>query len=330
MAAYHLLVYGGGNCEIAAAVQQQMEKLYKLRNQYLKIYAKSYILANSCLAMYRRFDSIKNQVETTKSGGVFEYFYDGQESGVERHELKMGQSSDPANFERFLEEGLELINEKEVTLILMGQSYGDGLFVDFFDMPPSYLSYEDFYNIIYRVGKRKETYFHIIFDLSSWHGVYLPYYLSQIPYVSTMFFWHRKSEFDLFPISKWIKRSLCVGEHWYKVLYEEFEGCALDTHAIGWQFCRQQWELYIKDPCATNWKKFYDQYKYLVIPEDRVKIFKQKNISFTQEVHQLDHCQMEYEDVITYFKSNYTELFEQEELVTWLNEMKNCASYYKL
>ena len=52
MAACNLLVYGSGNCELAAVIEAEVSRLLQVESEEVKIFARGYILENSCLALY--------------------------------------------------------------------------------------------------------------------------------------------------------------------------------------------------------------------------------------------------------------------------------------
>lgn len=330
MDTYHLMIYGGGNSEIAATLEEEMEHLYMLQNNYLKIYAKNYLLVNSCYAMYKRFSAIKEQGRNVKSGGVYEYTYLGLEDSIKRQELSMGECSNPVEFEKFLLEGIKRLEAKEIILILIGQSYGNGIFIDFFNHQPTQLTYEDLFSILKRVGQEKEVYFHMILDITSWHGITLPYELSQIPCIASVFIWERSHTLQVFPITTWIQKAIYKGEHWMKVLYKTFHGYHIHTHPVWWKVCKLKWEEYIENPCAVTWKSFYEQYKYIVSYHGENANGLTSPLQLTYDTDIMQDGVLHTMQLIQYFKGCYGEIISSQEVNQWLDEMKKCITYYKL
>lgn len=327
---YQLMIYGAGNSEIAERLEAEMDAVYHIRNPQLRIYARTYILANSCLAMYKRFDGIKDAIGDVKSSGTYEYTYEGGDSGIKTQQLHIDECSSPVTFEYFLETGIENMEGKEIILVLIGRSYGNGLFLDCCTTPGTQLTYEDFFAILKRVGNQRGVYFHLILDVGLWHSMILPYELSQIPSVASLFIWDSNQGLETFPIRKWIETSIYKGENWIKVLYREFAGYKIHTHSVWWKLCKMKWEAYRKNPYTATWRQFYEQYKDLIFytGEDSKAI--------TKPLHQ--HYELDYvsdETLCTNKWANYlSALYDEQINITdmdgWLKEMKNCIAYYKL
>lgn len=330
MEKYQMMIYGAGNSEIAERLEEELNQVYSIRNAQLRIYAKSYIFANSCFAMYKRFKSLKEEMQGVKSSGVYEYTYEGGEAGIKTQQLYMQECANPAAFENFLLEGIEKMPEKEIILILIGQSYGRGLFLDCYTAVPMQLTYDDFFGILRRVGQESGVYFHLILDISSWHRVMLPYELAQIPCITSLFIWQKTKKVEVFPIKRWIETSICRGEHWLKVLYKEFAGYRVIMHAMWWQLCQKKWQVYRENPCALTWKSFYESYKDLLSYGGTQSIKGSVSIQESEMEQQENAEELTYEAWKDYFLKLYEEHVEEEDLGAWLEEMKNCISYYKL
>lgn len=326
MQIYEMIIYGGGNCELSGVLEQEMEKIYAVKNPQLRLYTKTYHLENSCLEMFRRLPFLKDKLISVKRGGVQEYHYYGKE-GLRRHEMKMSESQDPAAMEGYIRNIVHSCKNKEIYLIIIGQSYEEGILIDYSTTAPSVLTYEDFFGILGRVGQDEDIYFHLILDIPLWKGVTLPFGLSQVHRVASVFVVERKEPLSIFSVSEWLGLCTYEGQHWVKVLHKHYDGYRINTHPIWWRLCKRKWEAYRDNPCHHTWQTFYEQYKYVVTYQGKKKLAYTINTQVQEELHPVE---LTVEELRKYMKELYNENLSNDEVSVWLEEMKNCISYYKM
>lgn len=329
MAGCNLLVYGSGNCEIAALLEEEMTRLIQLECPELKIFARNYILENSCLAMYKRFSPLKEKLGQVKKGGLYEYFYDG-ENKIERQEMALEKSTHTEVFEECLQIGIKRMEAEEVLLILIGQSSESGLFWDFAGDGPSKLTYEELWQVLYRLGKRNHIQFDVIMDIPIWHGVEVPEMLVKHPFVKSLFMYERRNPFMILPIASWIMRTKMEGKSYLEVLYKYFPGYHIIMEQTTWQICKANWKVYWEQPGDLTWKQFYESYKEVVVysaPKDtlhKVKIY------FRQESIPKQEGAINEKELQSYLVEMYHTTFDEKNITLWLKELKTCVDYYKL
>lgn len=322
MSQYGVLVYGGGNCEIAASLQEQLQILGEIEEN--DIFARGYLFGNSCLAMYKRFHKLKEEIDSVKAGGVYEYLKTDIEK-IETMELQMRQSCIQKEFEEFLYTGLQKIQTTELVLILIGQSNDKGMFIDLCGEVPMYMPYQQMLHSISKIGKEKKKRIHLILDIPQWHAVKVPYMISKCNYIQDVFIYERKKVLDIFPIRQYIE-SLRKGEDIHKV--EGIEGYWIDPHPVWWNLCRWKWEEYLEEPSYKLWKNFYREYKKIVRYNGN-KYSYYKTISKRIEMITVE-MKLSKEQLKEYFRECGMEDLSHEEINSWLKEMKSCIDYYKL
>ena len=319
-----ILIYGAGNCEIAGALEYELNQITQIKEPDIKILAKGYLFNNSCMAMYRRFKNIKDHVKEVARGGVQEYFYEGHET-VKTCELKMSPVSEKV-FEDFLKMGFEKFSEDDIILILIGQGHFEGLFLDFSQSPISYISYERIFSIIEETAKGKVKKLSLILDISHWHNVYMPLHLSKYHLIDGAFIYERESALKIFPICTWIHQALSKESHWLEATCGIMKGYKIDPHAIWWDLCVKKWEEYVKFPSGKSFEAFYNIYKKIVIYQgdsQRIysKVLRERGIRCTSP--------MTLKDIQKYFEVEYVFESQKDEIEKWLSELKICTDYYK-
>lgn len=329
MSGHSILIYGGGNCEMASSLDDCLSQIEQINDKNLKVFARGYLFDNSCLAMYGRFEAIKDRMKANPKqaspGGVHEYFYDGNQI-VKTCELKM-QPVSKTNLEAFLRRGIEKMQDTEMILILIGQGDLESMFLDFSSTPPTALSYKEVFESIDDVLKDKIKKLHLIMDFSNWHDVYLPKILAQYTYIDTIFIYERKDALEVFPLAVWANTVFNKEGHWSEITMISLAGYKIDPHPIWWQLCEKRWEEYVVFPSSNTWEAFYSVYKKLVIHNGKSKrlyssTLRKKSseyagkdtISFVQE----------------YLKREYGSDIEEKEIEKWLESLKICTDYYKL
>lgn len=324
MGSYSLLIYGAGNCEIAGALDQELKKITLIDKPNLKIFARGHIFDASCVEMYRRFEDIKENLKQSSHGGIHEYFYNGKET-VTTYELKMKAASE-SSFERFLAIGSEKFDQEEVILILIGQGNLTGMFLDFSQIPPSYISYDKVFELVSKYFKGKVKRLSIMMDISKWHNVYMPLVISKHNFIDTTFVYERPEYLSIFPISTWINKVFDESSHWSELTYTYFNGYRIDSHPIWWNSCKEKWEEYVKFPSGKTWSDFYHIYEKILIYNGAPQAL----------YNNIDKSRVDYKGQITlkdlqnYFNNEYLTEINEEEVEKWLNELKICTDYYKL
>lgn len=329
MAPCNLLVYGSGNCELAALLEAELSRMMQIESPELKIFARGYILENSCLAMYKRFAPLKEQLGQVKKGGLYEYFYDGTEK-IERQELMLESSAHKDIFEECLQIGIKRMKAEAITLVLIGQSNESGLFWDFAQQQPCKLTYNELDEVLYRLGKRNHIHFDVIMDIPIWHGVEIPYTLVRNPYIKSLFMYERQRVVDIFPVTYWIHRTCLEQKPYLEILYKYFSGYYVRMDQELWHVCMNNWKAYWHVPNHMTWKQFYQSYKDVVIytnpehKEHEVKIyFKQQYIpEQTEDISE--------EELQNYLVEMYYTTFDDKNIKLWLTDFKTCVDYYKL
>ena len=329
MAGCNVLVYGSGNCEIAALIEEEIELLEKLEFPQLKIFARGYVLEKGCLAMYKRFSYLKDEIGQVKRGGLYEYFYD-EENKVEKHEMVLEKSSDKEAFEECLQIGIKRINEEEIFLVLLGQSNVKGLFWDFVEDRPSKLTYEEFSQVLYRLGKRNKVKFHVIMDIPSWHGVEFPYILVRHPYIQTVFIYERRKDFQLLPIAQWLERAHVEQIDYLEGLYKYYPGYRINMDTMVWKRCKESWQNYWKNSSHDHWRAFYNNYKEAVIYTATRYVEHKMKINFKTEVVPEQQNEISTRELQEYLIEMYHTTFDEKNMELWLREFKTCIDYYKL
>ncbi|MDA3732137.1 hypothetical protein PBV87_11645 [Niameybacter massiliensis] len=329
MAGCNVLVYGSGNCEIAALIEEEIELLGKVDHPEIKIFARGYILENSCLAMYKRFSSLKDEIGQVKRGGLYEYFYDGEEK-IERHEMVLAKSSEKETFEECLQMGIKRLNADEIFLVLIGQSNATGLFWDFVAERPSKLRYEDLSQVLYRLGKRNRVKFHIIMDIPTWHGVEFPYMLVRHPYIETLFIYERRKPFHLLPIAKWLTRAQTEEMNYLEALYKYYPGYKINMDHVIWRKCKECWKNYWQYSSHESWKAFYDAYKEAVIYSATRQLEHKMKINFKTEIIPKQSREITIRELQEYLVEMYHTTFDDKNIQLWLTDLKTCTDYYKL
>lgn len=317
-----LLIYGGGNCELAASLKKELLKLANIDD--ISVFARGYIFGNSCLAMYKRFKSIRDEIGAVDSGGVYEYLCIEDEK-LTIVEMQMRDASNHEEFEGFLEKGMSSIAQMNIVLIVIGQSSMEGILLDFFGERPSIMSYTQMLHSITQVAKKHKKRIQLVLDIPHWHPVKLPYIISRYERIDSLFIYERSEKIDILPITKYIKAlkyNNNRGEN--KIL----NGYKIDNHPILWDVCKWKWKRYVDEPCSGHWKEFYNVYKGLVTyTGNKYNYYHHigKNIEFTEEVTYLSD-----EDLIKYFRDYEKEELDDESVKIWFQEMKSCIDYYKL
>ncbi len=304
---YPTLIYGGGNCEIAGEMHHEMQKLCKTQEGKQKIYARTYLLANSCLAMYKRFDGIKGEVSSSGLGGVYEYYCNGEDEGVERQALKMESASSPEQWNDFMETAVACFEAKEMMLVLIGQSGVDGLFVDLCSETPSYLTYSDLLSVLRRINQEHQVFFHLILDLSQMHTKVIQKHLEKEQAIKSAYLYKRKQPLDIMA------------------------------------FATQQQEEHTQEEWVTIKALSKDEKKRTDLAKQTLSMrqhsneqinasvendLKQKPYVVSQEKKQGKRMSML--EVRRYLQNIYSEPLQDEAVKQWLNEFKQSVDYYKM
>ncbi len=324
MSNHSILIYGTGNCEIAGALEVELNQITQINKPNLKIFARGHLFNNSCIAMYRRFKEIKEHVKEVSRGGIHEYFYNGEET-IKTCELKISTVSEKS-FEDFLKSGIEKLQSDEIILILIGQGNFEGMFLDFSERPPTYMCYERIFMIIEKCVKEKVKKLSLIIDVSQWHNIYMPLCIAKYSFINTIFVYERDCYLSIFPICKWLDEVLKTDCHWTHSTYKLLNGCQIDPHPIWWGLCSSKWEEYVRFPSGKSFQEFYTIYKKITIHKGTSKRIyskdlRNKGISYDS--------QLTVKDIKEYFNVEYLQDISQHEIEKWLNELKICADYYK-
>jgi hypothetical protein len=324
MRPYHILIYGGGNCEIAPFLQESLKKLLTLQGERVRIAAKVSIFANSCIAMYRRLQ--EDMAITETQGGTYFYAIDGKER-IETIEMHMTPASDKEAFRAFLE--AEIGKEAgEYLLILVGQGTKEGVLLDFVTPHPTYMTYAHLGEIIGEVCAQKNQAIHLIVDMPTWHGFESFYQLTQCGWIHGLFFYERPQKTALFPIEAWLTKCLKEDIHWLMQAVLNYPGYQIHTHLGFWRLCAKKWQRYKQMPGLQTWREFYDIYSQLVISTASMKqlyerLDDQRKILDTKEY-------LTKQEIKTYFDENYGWKISYETLNAWMSELKTCIDYYKI
>ena len=328
MTACNLLVYGSGNCELAAVIEAEVSKLLQVESEEVKIFARGYILENSCLALYKRFTPLKEQLGQVKKGGLHEYFYNGSEK-VERQELRMESSAHQETFEECIQIGIKRMSEQVITLILIGESNETGLFFDFTGSNPSKLTYTTLGNILYKLGNRNHVMFDVIMDIPIWHGIEVPYILAKNPYIKSLFMYERQKPLEIFPIVTWVQRVYLEQQDYLEVLYKYFPGYHVTLDQEKWKACLENWKCYWHDPNEYMWRRFYENYKAVVSYTNIDRPVQYAKLYFTQEHMPEQKESISEEELQDYFIEMYHRPFDKNNIKLWLMDFKTCVDYYK-
>lgn len=323
-----VIIYGGGNCEIAGKLTQEMAYVHQIKSKHLKVYAKTYLLEKSCIGLFKRLSPCFLNVPLVGQGGIEEYTYKGDEEGIKKKELVLGESSDPVKMENYLKKVLKDCEEKEIYFVVIGQSCEQGLLIDFVGEEPSILTYEDFYTILKRVSKTRKVYFHLILDIPIWDAIELPYQIAQITSVSSLFIFERTHPLEIFPVAQWLEQTKGTNQHPLKLLQHQYKGYTIITHSLWWAFCKKQWLAYKEDPCHKTWQAFYSYYQYLVRHNGKkssgyIKTFRKETDNLGQDI-------LTPEKLKDYIQGIYGEKVDEECIKEIIKDMKKCVSYYKL
>ena len=319
-----ILIYGGGNCEIASALDTELSQITHMKKADMKVFARGHLFNNSCVAMYRRFKELKSYIGESGQGGVHDYFYDNEQV-IKTCELKMKAASSEG-FEDFLTASSLKIEEDEVILVLIGQGNLFGLFLDFSQNPPVCVSYDKLVRIIMGVFEGKVKKLNLIMDISNWHNVYLPLCLSQCPLIESVFIYERKQPLEIFPIAKWIACAFDEEYHWTLATYLYFGGYKVDLHPVWWHLCEKRWRDYIDFPSLKSFEEFYTIYKKIVM------YYGTSNRIYSRALREkpiIDKQHLTIRDIQVYFEQEYLCKIPEEEITKWLNELKICTDYYK-
>ncbi|MDF2877062.1 MAG: hypothetical protein K0S30_158 [Clostridia bacterium] len=319
-----ILIYGGGNCEIASVLDEELNHITHLSRAGMKVFARGHFFNNSCIAMYRRFKELKEDIGESGQGGVHDYFYDNGQV-VKTCELKMKAASSET-FEEFLKVASLKIAGDEVILILIGQGDLSGLFWDFSETPPTCISYKRLVQILMDAFEGKVKKLSLIIDVSNWHNVYLPLCLSQCHLIESVFIYERKKPLEIFPIARWIDCAFDEEYHWTLATYLYFGGYKVDLHPVWWHLCEKRWRDYTSFPSVRSFEEFYTIYKKIVMyygTSNRIysKILREKAV--------FDKQYVTTKDIQVYFEQEYLCKVSEEEIEKWLNELKICTDYYK-
>ncbi len=324
MSSHSILIYGAANCEIAGALDFELNRITQINQPDVKIFARGYLFNNSCMSMYRRFKGLKDNVQEVTQGGMHEYFYNGAET-IKTCELKMSTSSEKA-LEDFLNEGVQRLMDDEIILILIGQGNLDGMFMDFLQNPAFYMPYENIFKIINQCFKGKIKKLHLIIDVSNWHNVYMPLCLTRAHFIDTIFIYERSRPLSIFPICNWIEGVFDRECHWALLTYMNWGGYKVDSHPLWWGLCKNKWDEYVQFPSARSFEAFYTVYKKVVLHKGI-----HKNI-YSKELRKrgIAHCTyMTAKEIKDYFDTEYFSSRYGDEVDKWLNELKICTDYYK-
>ncbi|MDF2614771.1 MAG: hypothetical protein K0S71_2557 [Clostridia bacterium] len=324
MSSHSILIYGAGNCEIAGALDFELNQITQISRPNIKIFARGYLFNNSCIAMYRRFKDLKTKIREIGQGGVHEYFYNGEET-IKTCELKM-QAATEETFEDFLKTGIQKIKDSEIILILIGQGNLQGMFLDFSQNPPTYMPYETIFSIIEKCSKEKVKKLSLIIDVSNWHGIYMPLCIAEYSFIDAVFVYDRESYLNIFPIYRWTEQTFRGQSHWLEETYLSHQGCKIDTHPVWWRLCKNKWDEYAAFPSAKSWIEFNSIYKKLVI----YKGVSKRAYNQVLRNKQADGCnQLAIKDIQEYFNAEYLSNVYEDEVEKWLSELKICTDYYK-
>lgn len=322
MSKHGVLIYGGGNCGIAASLQQELEGLGQ--EEDIDIFARGYIFGSSCLAMHKRFKEIKGEIDTVKAAGVWEYLRTKTQQ-VKTMEMQMRESSDRKELEDFLSKGFDILEGTHMTLILIGQSNNQGMFLDFLNQRPTYMPYSQMLHSISKVCRSKKKRVNLILDIPKWHAVALPFLISRYKYIDEAFICEREDELSVIPVNKYTKKF----KNGRKIEEDkEMKGYTIDTHPMWWDFCKWKWERYLERPSRENWKEFYSVYKNLVFYNgNRYGHYQtiNKNLEVLGATKYLSQNQLK-----AYFREFCKEELDDRAIEEWLQEMKSCIDYYKL
>lgn len=329
MAGCNLLVYGSGNCEIAALLEAEMARLVQVECPELKIFARGYILENSCLAMYKRFSPLKEKIGQVKKGGLYEYFYD-RDNKIERQEMVLENSAHKEVFEECLQIGIKRMRAEKILLVLIGQSSASGLFLDFVGDSPAKLTYEELAQVLYKLGKRNHIKFDVVIDIPIWHGVEVPYMLVKHPYIKSVFMYERRNPFMILPITNWLMHTRVKGKNYLEVLYKYFPGYGIVMDSDVWRVCKANWQDYWMCPNHTTWRLFYESYKRAVIYSAPKDVEHKVKIYFRQETIPQQNNYISEKEVQNYLIEMYHTTFDDKNIELWLKEFKTCVDYYKL
>ncbi|PHV71565.1 hypothetical protein CS063_03070 [Sporanaerobium hydrogeniformans] len=324
MGSYSLLIYGAGNCELAGALEKSLSGLSNISLNQLKVYAKAHVFESGCAALYRRFADLKDTLIHPIHGGVQEYSYEGMEM-ITTYEMKMKAVS-LEEFEAFLKKGAEKFLSEEVILILIGQGNSTGMFLDFSQIPPMYMTYYEVFERINQYLKGKVKRLSIILDLSTWHPMYMPYSISKCHFVESLFIYERRHPLEVFPLNEWIYKVFEGDCHWLELTYHYFSGYKVDLHPYWWENCKQKWEEYVAFPSKCTWIDFYHVYEKIVVYNGATESL-YKSLSTSKNVV---HNQSTVKDIQSYFNHQYLSHMEENKVEAWLSDLKICTDYYKL
>lgn len=324
MSNQNILIYGAGNCEIAGALDFELNQITRINNPNIKIFARGYLFNNSCMAMYRRFKDLKESIKEISQGGVHEYFYNGIDT-IKTCELNM-QAASEETFEVFLKEGLQKFENEEVILMLIGQGNMQGMFLDFSQSPPTYMPYEHVFTVINKCLRKKVKKLSVIIDVSNWHNIYMPLCIAKQSFIDTIFIYEREDCLSIFPICKWIENVFEENCHWAEVTYQNHSGYNIDSHPVWWSLCKNKWDDYVNFPSAQSWRAFNSVYQKLVIYKGFSKRVYDRGLRKQRLTY---HNQLAIKDIQEYFNAEYLSEIYEEEVEKWLNELKICTDYYK-
>ena len=329
MAACNLLVYGSGNCELAAVIEAEVSRLLQVESEEVKIFARGYILENSCLALYKRFTPLKEQLGQVKKGGLYEYFYDGAEK-VERQELRMESSAHKEALEECVQIGIKRMRAEVITLVLIGESNETGLFWDFTEERPSKLTYKALDEVLYKLGKRNHIKFDVIMDIPIWHGIEVPHALAKNPYIKSLFMYERQTPLHIFPVACWIQRTYLEQKNYLEVLYKYFTGYYVTLDQEKWKECMDSWRRYWDSPDHIMWRQFYENYKAVVLYTNPEKPTQYAKLYFRQQYIPEQRETISEQELQDYLVEMYHTTFDDKNIKLWLTDFKTCVDYYKL
>lgn len=274
--------------------------------------------------MYRRFKDLRERIKEINQGGVHEYFYNGIDT-IKTCELRI-QAASLETFEDFLNVGCEKLSSDEVILILIGQGNRQGILLDFSQNPPMYMPYEQAFAIINKCLKGRIKKLSVVMDVSNWHNVYMPLYLSDQNFIETIFVYERESALSIFPVKKWIENVFEEKCHWGEATYKYYSGYHIDPHPVWWSLCKSKWEEYVKFPSIKSWSEFHNIYQKLVrCKEDSNRVYS-KSLRKKRGTY---YNQLAVREIQDYFNEEYLSEVYAEEVEKWLNELKICTDYYK-
>ena len=329
MSGHGLLIYGAGNCEIAGALENELDKITELDQSNLMVFARGYLFNSSCMAMYRRFKDIKEkmkEISPISQGGIHEYYYNGMDA-VKTCELKI-QSASKETFEDFLNTGFEKLGCEEVILILLGQGNRQGMFLDFSQSPPTYMPYEEVFETLSACIDDKVKRLSLIVDVSSWHNIDMPLALSKHSIIDSLFVYERDSFLNIFPVCRWAKEVFKTEEcHWTKTTCQKYKGYFVDPHPVWWEWCKEKWEEYSKYPSAKSWVEFNRLFQKVVIYKGFANS-SVEHLSLTKK-KAVRRNQLAVKDIKEYFNEEYLSEIYEEDVERWLSELKICTDFYK-